>query len=72
MTELSLDELKENFAHFDTNADGRIDLDEFKRLMLALGAEGPEQDLQIGFTAIDTDGSGSVDFDEFANWFASR
>jgi len=72
MTVLSSQELKENFAHFDTNADGRIDLEEFKRLMLALDAEAPEEDLQIGFAAIDTDGSGSVEFDEFANWFASR
>jgi Ca2+-binding EF-hand superfamily protein len=68
MTTKSPEELRENFDHFDSNGDGRIELHEFESLMEALGVEASLE--EIG--AIDTDGSGLVDFQEFASWFADR
>ena len=72
MNDLSGDELRDNFNHFDRNSDGRIDRTEFIELMKALDAFESEQDADLGFKAIDVDGSGLVEFDEFARWFASR
>lgn len=72
MSGTSAEELRENFDHFDTNGDGKIEPDEFSRLMEALGASEPGEDNSIGFRAIDVDGSGSVEFDEFAAWFSDR
>ena len=69
MTTISAAELRENFDHFDTNGDGRIELHEFETLMAALGFEGEAEELRLGFRAIDTDHSGLVEFDEFARWF---
>ena len=71
MREIPEEELRENFDHFDSNGDGQIDIEEFSRLMSALGAYEPGMDLSIGFSTMDTDGSGLVEFDEFARWFES-
>jgi calmodulin len=67
-----LEELKENFEHFDVDGDGRIDRAEFRRLMDALGADAPEDELDIGFDVIDSDDNGAIDFLEFARWWMSR
>lgn len=72
MTELSTAELRENFDHFDTDNDGKLELGEFKQLMAALDADGAGEDAALGFRAIDSDGSGLVEFDEFATWFGAR
>jgi calmodulin len=67
-----LEELKENFEHFDSDGDGRIDRGEFRRLMGALGADPPADELDIGFDAIDSDDNGAIDFREFAQWWMNR
>ena len=72
MSDQSTEELRDNFNHFDSNNDGKIDRSEFKALMQALDAFESEQEVELGFGAIDVDGSGLVEFDEFARWFASR
>lgn len=64
-----LDELRENFDHFDGDGNGRIDRVEFKRLMDALGADAPEDELDVGFDIIDADNDGRIDFDEFSIWW---
>ena len=72
MTDISEEELRENFEHFDTDGDGKLNREEFGRLMEALGAVEPGEDAGRGFSSIDTDGSAGVDFDEFVRWFSAR
>jgi calmodulin len=64
-----LQELKENFAHFDRDGNGRIDRAEFKRLMEVLGADSAEDELDAGFDVVDSDDDGAIDFHEFASWW---
>jgi calmodulin len=72
MTDNPSSELRQNFDHFDANSDGKIELEEFSRLMDALGASEPGEETLIGFQAIDADGSGVIEFDEFEAWFTDR
>lgn len=68
----TLDELKENFDHFDADDNGRIDRVEFKRLMQVLAGATPEADLDFGFDIVDADEDGRIDFYEFARWWMNR
>jgi calmodulin len=67
-----LEELQENFEHFDRDSNGRIDRAEFKRMMQVLGADAPEEELDVGFDMVDSDDDGSSDFHEFASWWMNR
>ena len=67
-----LEELKENFEFFDRDDNGRIDRAEFKRLMQALGADAPEDELDVGFDVVDSNDDGAIDFHEFASWWMNR
>ncbi|MEH6517085.1 MAG: EF-hand domain-containing protein [Halioglobus sp.] len=72
MIQLSEQELRTNFDHFDRNKDGEIELDEFINLMIALNAESTREEMALGFKAIDADSSGAIDFAEFSGWFSNR
>ncbi|MFT6680471.1 MAG: Ca2+-binding EF-hand superfamily protein [Haliea salexigens] len=72
MSDVSAQELRENFDHFDSNGDGRIELTEFIALLEGLDALEAGEDPKVGFHAIDSDGSGVVEFDEFVAWFQDR
>jgi Ca2+-binding EF-hand superfamily protein len=72
VSDISDEELKENFDYFDSNGDGKLDRKEFASLMEALGAAEPGEDPGLGFSEIDGDRSGKVDFDEFVRWFSAR
>lgn len=64
------EELAEIYAHFDADKNGRIDPDEFRRLVQdGLDAEMSDSELAIGFKSIDTDGNGTIEFDEFVVWW---
>lgn len=65
-------ELKDIFAHFDGDKNGRIDRGEFKLLIDALGAGASDEELDIGFDIIDTDNTGTIDFAEFSAWWDNR
>lgn len=64
-------ELKEEFAAADRDGDGRIDFEEFARLMQDLEAGMSTTDLRIGFGEIDTDADGLIDLCEFAEWWSA-
>lgn len=64
-------ELKEEFVLADRDRDGRIDFDEFARLMQGLEADMSGTDLRIGFREIDTDADGLIDFCEFVDWWST-
>jgi Ca2+-binding EF-hand superfamily protein len=64
-------ELKEEFVLADRDHDGRIDFEEFARLMRGLEAGMSETDLHIGFREIDADADGLIDFREFVDWLSS-
>ena len=72
MSDISTEELRENFEYFDSNNDGKLDREEFAALMEALGALEPGEDARLGFREIDSDRSGTVEFDEFSRWFSAR
>lgn len=67
-----LDELREIFDYFDADNTGRIDRLEFGRLMDALGADAPTEELDMGFDLIDADDNGAIDFQEFSTWWLNR
>ncbi|GGI75131.1 hypothetical protein GCM10007978_11010 [Shewanella hanedai] len=72
MTLMSIEELEDNFNHFDIDSDGTIELSEFNHLLVALEAIEPGESDSIGFEAIDTDSNGRIDFKEFSDWFNNR
>jgi Ca2+-binding EF-hand superfamily protein len=65
-------ELKETFHHYDRDKNGTISLDEFSRLLDALGAHMSDAEKQMGFSIIDSDGNHSIDFAEFVAWWNDR
>jgi len=66
-----LAELREDFAYNDANSDGRIDFEEFCRLLDDLEAGMSRTDCRLGFEAIDTDNDGMVSFTEFVDWWTA-
>ena len=64
-------ELLEEFASADRDNDGRIDFQEFRRLLEGLESGMSEAEMKIGFREIDTDRDGLIDRREFADWWAS-
>ncbi|CAJ1372359.1 unnamed protein product [Effrenium voratum] len=60
-------QLRDCFGKFDVNGDGKIQADEFKRLMSSLGGFSSKEIRRL-FKEADSDGSGSVDWREFLSW----
>lgn len=64
-----LAEIREHFDFFDEDHNGRIDLQEFARLLRVLSCKTTDAEAAVGFQLIDEDHSGYVDFDEFIAWW---
>jgi calmodulin len=62
-------EVQAHFTQADTNRDQRINLAEFRALLMDLEAEMSEEEVKIGFDEIDTDDDGLIDFGEFLAWW---
>eukprot|EP00929_Paragymnodinium_shiwhaense_P082965 TRINITY_DN43_c1_g3_i1.p1 TRINITY_DN43_c1_g3~~TRINITY_DN43_c1_g3_i1.p1 ORF type:complete len:985 (+),score=333.47 TRINITY_DN43_c1_g3_i1:104-3058(+) len=58
------------FKKFDANGDGKIQAEEFQRLMASLGSFTPKEISRL-FKEADSDGSGAVDWREFIKWICS-
>ena len=65
-------ELKESFDYNDLNGDGKIEPEEFRRMLEALDVGAGPEEIRLGFAAIDTDGDGGIEFDEFVDWWCER
>lgn len=64
-----LNELRESFNFNDANGDGKIEFNEFVRMLDGFDALGSEAEARVGFDTIDTDGDGMIDFEEFVAWW---
>merc|ERR1712227_937430 len=65
LSDEQLDEIREAFSLFDSDASGMIDIRELKAAMRALGFEVKNDELKKMVTDIDNDGSGTIEFAEF-------
>merc|ERR1712178_632327 len=65
LTEEQLDEIREAFSLFDSDASGMIDIRELKAAIRALGFEVKNEELKKMVTDIDNDGNGTIEFSEF-------
>ena len=64
-----IDELYQLFEHFDANEDGRIDEEEFGRMLDKLGSTSPPEVRSLEFAAMDGNADGLVELKEFADWW---
>lgn len=65
------EELREDFAYFDDDGDGKLQVGEFVRFLDGVGADMSDEECRIGFAAIDTDRDGVIEFGEFLEWWTS-
>lgn len=72
MTDSSTDKtdaLFRRFMRFDTNGDGLVDENEFRKIIQELGGNSTDEVLSLEFAAIDTNTDGMVGYQEFKNWW---
>merc|ERR1711988_1754904 len=62
LSDEQLDEIREAFSLFDSDASGMIDVRELKAAMRALGFEVKNEELKKMVTDIDNDGNGTIEF----------
>ncbi|WP_026374759.1 EF-hand domain-containing protein [Aestuariibacter salexigens] len=62
-------EAKDEFAFFDKDGNGQIDLSEFIELLTVLSPKTKVSHVEEGFKLIDGNGDGYIDFDEFLEWW---
>jgi len=60
-----LEQVQAAFALFDQDGDGRITIDELRRLYTSLGQTFSEAELRDFLTEVDSDGSGTIEWNEF-------
>merc|ERR1711912_210999 len=72
LTDEQLDEIREAFSLFDSDASGQIDVRELKAAMRALGFEVKNEELKKMVTDIDNDGNGTIEFTEFLQMMTGK
>ncbi|MBX3696117.1 MAG: EF-hand domain-containing protein [Steroidobacteraceae bacterium] len=65
----ALADLRERFADYDADGDGRIMFAEFCELMAELDDELSREECQLAFQGADRDDDGVIAFDEFVAWW---
>ena len=58
-------EYKDVFVLFDIDGNGKIDVQEMKEVMQAIGKDVTNEEVLHMMEFVDDDGSGEIDFDEF-------
>merc|ERR1712183_1198580 len=72
LTDEQLDEIREAFSLFDSDASGMIDIREPKAAMRALGFEVKNEELKKMVTDVDNDGNGTIEFVEFLGMMTAK
>merc|ERR1712137_1157788 len=72
LSDEQLDEIREAFSLFDSDASGMIDVRELKAAMRALGFEVKNEELKKMVTDIDNDGNGTIEFTEFLQMMTGK
>ena len=72
LSEEKMSEIVEIFGHFDTNGNKRIEVSEFRDLLIALGGEVVDGEVEAGIEALDANRNGTIEFDEFVAWWSDR
>merc|ERR1712054_580036 len=72
LSEEQLDEIREAFSLFDSDASGAIDVRELKAAMRALGFEVKNEELKKMVSDIDGDGNGTIEFQEFLEMMTGK
>merc|ERR1712220_48909 len=72
LSEEQLDEIREAFSLFDSDASGAIDVRELKAAMRALGFEVKNEELKKMVSDVDNDGNGTIEFAEFLQMMTGK
>ena len=72
LTEKELADVKEAFAVFDRNGDGRITKLEIRQVLESLGQHPTDRDIDGIIGDADTDGNGSIDLHEFISMMKKK
>merc|ERR1712183_388536 len=72
LSDEQMDEIREAFSLFDSDASGAIDVRELKAAMRALGFEVKNEELKKMVTDVDTDGSGCIEFGELLEMMTGK
>merc|ERR1712166_1583168 len=72
LSDEQLDEIREAFSLFDSDASGMIDIRELKAAMRALGFEVKNEELKKMVSDVDNDGNGTIEFDEFLGMMTAK
>jgi calmodulin len=65
-------DVKAAFDEYDVDANGKIDLIEFRAIVAKLGLLLDPAEAEGLFDIIDSDETGFVEFEEFEHWYADR
>merc|ERR1719258_402525 len=72
LSEEQIDEIREAFTLFDSDASGAIDVRELKAAMRALGFEIKNEELKKMVSDVDNDGNGTIEFSEFLGMMTAK
>merc|ERR1712167_8056 len=72
LSDEQMDEIREAFTLFDSDASGMIDVRELKAAMRALGFEIKNEELKKMVSDIDNDGNGTIEFAEFLGMMTAK
>lgn len=72
LTEEYRAEMKEAFALFDKDGDGKITVEEIKAVIISMGQTPSDEEAQEMMQNMDKDGNGTVEFEEFLEMMSKR